>query len=76
CAIFSTYDIVSAAYEHGSAMLGRSIQHNMYWDCDCWLIPIHREPTASQCGHWTLVIADIPQRQLYHFDSLASRDAW
>ncbi|EMD32924.1 hypothetical protein CERSUDRAFT_57603, partial [Gelatoporia subvermispora B] len=76
CAIFSTYDIISAAQEHASGTLERSIQHNLYWERDCWLIPIHREPTNDQVGHWTLVIAIISKRQFYHFDSLAIRSVW
>ncbi|EMD36683.1 hypothetical protein CERSUDRAFT_73743 [Gelatoporia subvermispora B] len=60
-----------------SSLLLENMQvHNLYWERDCWLIPVHHEPTDDQVGHWTLVIAIISKRQFYHFDSLTMRSAW
>ncbi|EMD37964.1 hypothetical protein CERSUDRAFT_37152, partial [Gelatoporia subvermispora B] len=73
CAIFSTYDIVSAARLDDGGALSRSIQWTGFWERPIWLIPVHRE---GAIGHWTIVIADVPKATFYHFDSLANVSLW
>ncbi|EMD38084.1 hypothetical protein CERSUDRAFT_48992 [Gelatoporia subvermispora B] len=76
CAIFSTYDIVHAQTPDDDGAIKRSLKYNRYWDSNTWLIPIHRSPADGGVGHWTLVIANLTQQELYHFDSFASSAQW
>ncbi|EMD34765.1 hypothetical protein CERSUDRAFT_54749 [Gelatoporia subvermispora B] len=77
CAIFSTYDVVSANQSNDGGALMRSVKRMPYWERNIWLIPIHRPGYGGAgVGHWTLVVVDIPQRILYQFDSFADETQW
>ncbi|OCH83804.1 hypothetical protein OBBRIDRAFT_742683 [Obba rivulosa] len=76
CAIFSTWDVDTAALSNDGGALARSTRHTSFWERDIWLVPIHRPGSDDQVGHWTLVIVDIAKRILLHFDSFADRMLW
>jgi hypothetical protein len=72
CAVFSTYDLPCVRYKGSDPDLWRLVSPTQYWEKPLWLIPIHR----PQLEHWVLVVVVVPTRELFFFDSMASRRGW
>ncbi|KAJ7091547.1 hypothetical protein B0H15DRAFT_778059, partial [Mycena belliarum] len=72
CAVLSTYDLPCVRYKGSDPDLWRRVAHTQYWEKPLWLIPIHR-PSEE---HWVLVVVVVPRRELFFFDSMASRGGW
>ncbi|KAJ7923199.1 hypothetical protein B0H13DRAFT_1530788, partial [Mycena leptocephala] len=72
CAVFSTYDLPCVRYKGSDPDLWRLVSPTQYWEKPLWLIPIHR----PQMEHWVLVVVVVPMRELFFFDSMASRRGW
>ncbi|KAJ7890404.1 hypothetical protein B0H13DRAFT_2341035 [Mycena leptocephala] len=72
CAILSTYDLPCVRYKGSDPDLWHRVAPTQYWEKPLWLIPIHR----PQEEHWVLVVVVVPTRELFFFDSMASRRGW
>ncbi|KAJ7850971.1 hypothetical protein B0H13DRAFT_2360391 [Mycena leptocephala] len=72
CAVFGTYDLPCVRYKGSDPDLWRRVAPTQYWEKPVWLIPIHRAVEE----HWVLVVVVVPTRELFFFDSLASRGGW
>lgn len=68
--IFSTYAITHIHHHNVDGLTRLLSRNSSYATSGRWILPIHHP------GHWTLLIADIPTRSLYQFDSQASLDTW
>ena len=72
CALLSTFTLVKIRHQASSDDLWRCVRHSYYWQKDVWILPIHR----PQQRHWVLCCLSFNTRELFLFDSLASRKAW
>ncbi|KAJ2917668.1 hypothetical protein MD484_g2717, partial [Candolleomyces efflorescens] len=69
CAIFSSFHIHLARYDHSIDEVWRRSMSTAYWEKSAWLIPIHREQPFK---HWVLCVIYPLHGCLYVYDSLAS----
>jgi hypothetical protein len=72
CAVFGTYDLPCVRYKGSDPDLWCRVAPTQYWEKPVWLIPIHRAVEE----HWVLVVVVVLTRELFFFDSLASRGGW
>ncbi|KAJ7801139.1 hypothetical protein B0H14DRAFT_2386691, partial [Mycena olivaceomarginata] len=72
CAVLTTYDLPCVRYKGSDPDLWRRVAHTQYWEKPVWLIPIHR-PLEE---HWVLAVVVVPTREIFFFDSMASRRGW
>ncbi|OCH93070.1 hypothetical protein OBBRIDRAFT_863019 [Obba rivulosa] len=76
CAIFSTWDADTAALSNDGGMLARSTRYTFFWERNIWLVPLHQPGSGDEVGHWTLVVVDLANQVMFHFDSFADKMLW
>ncbi|TFK18317.1 hypothetical protein FA15DRAFT_709976 [Coprinopsis marcescibilis] len=73
CCILSSFLYRSVKFQSPDDELWRLVKHSQFWDRDVWIIPIHHVVPAK---HWSLAFVHVRLRQIFIFDSLASRSSF
>ncbi|OCH92954.1 hypothetical protein OBBRIDRAFT_824361 [Obba rivulosa] len=69
-------DVDTAALSNDNSALMRSTRRTYFWERKIWIVPVHHRGDTGDVGHWTLVIINMAEQTLFHFDSFANQVLW